>query len=607
MSIGHKAGQRPWQRRALEYLAALAGFAVVVCLVTAPLVLQLDSAMLAGKFQWSHAWAMELVHTGISERSSLWLTQLQVHPDAVDPLMLLWGDTPYTLQTDALNYPEGGTIVFLGWFNLLTGALLRGVLPFLSSFNLSVLLVLTLAPWAAYLLARSVGAGRLGAAVGGLVFGFNPYVLAVVSNGQMAKYNHVWVALIALLAWQLTRRLRWWAVPALWIAATICLASSPYYFVFSGLLGLSLGLYGLGVQAGWKRRGLLLALLLVCAAGVLVLDAPLLSYFAHREGSLIKPSNAGADTTAFELTASIKTLLLPLECTYRQGVRIPDEIHVSYLGLFALLLALACSWARRWRGTGFWWAVALIFVVLALGREAELPGGRAVTLPLGYLAALLPQGRGLIFVYRAVVVVYLALGVIIALGLSELLQRLPGRPLLRRLAAVAVVGLLALDFLWISPAPFPLPVEAQLLPRAYQDLPREPRTYGIVEFPCELEALHSSDAGKGSRDALALLNQRQIFYQAFHHQGLGMVDKGNDYRPAYRTPLLREMIAITAGSAPSSTTPSLQWLRQNHFRRLMLHEAQIPPAALGPLKRYLGRVLPRSRRYAAEQITAYEF
>ena len=280
---------------------------------------------------------------------------------------------------------------------------------------------------------------------------------------------------------------------------------------------------------------------------------------------------------------------------------------MAYLGLTTLLLVLAGTWARRGRGTIIWWTVALVFGVLALGREATLPGsGASVTLPLGYLSAILPQGRALIFVYRAVAVVFLALSVIAALGLGPLLERL--RPRWRRPAGAGVVLLLALDFLWLSPAPFPLPVETVHLPRAYRDLPQEPRNYGIVEFPCELEALNSM--GAGTRAALAKLNQRQIFYQAFHHRGLGMVDKGNDYRPAYRTALLQGMISVMAGGQDPGTKherASLRWLRQQRFRRLILHEAQVPPAALPVLKRYLGRVLPRQQAYPQDKITAYWF
>ena len=602
MSIGHhvRKGLGPL----LEGAAALAGFAVVVCLVTAPLVLGLDSSFLAGKFQWSHAWAMEAVHTGLHEQSVLWITSMPSPPDA-HPIMGLWGE-PRTLQTSLLNYPEGGTIVFLGWFNLLLGALLREVLGVLASFNLSMLLVLALAPWAAYLLARAAGAGRFGAAVGGLIFGFNPYVLAVVSNGQMAKYNHVWLALVALLAWMLTRSpRRWWTVPLIWIAATACLASSPYYFVFAAGVALVLAGDGLRLQPSWKLKAVLAGLLLACAAGVVLLDMPLLQYFTTREGSLIKPSTAGSDTSVYELAASLKTLLLPVECTYEGGVRIPDETHVAYLGISTVLLALAGTWALRGRGTVIWWALALVFGVLALGREATLPGGATVTLPMGYLAAVLPQGRALIFVYRAVVVVFLALSVVAALGLGPLLERLGSR--WRRPAAAGVVLLLALDFLWLSPAPFPLPVVDFNLPQVYRDLPAQPKNYGIVEFPCELQELGTE--GTGASDALARLNQHQMFFQAFHGRGLGMVDKGNDFRPVYRTDLLRGMISVLAGGQDPGTPherASVHWLREQGFRRLVVHEAYVPTTALPALKQYLGRVLPRSKAYPKDRITAYE-
>ncbi len=602
MSIGSRV--RSWSGPALEGGVALVGAVVLACLVTAPLIFGLDSSTLAGKFQWSHAWAMELIHSGLRGEHVVWGTSLPLPPDS-HPLLAWWGDPP-ALQTTALNYPVGGTIVFLGWFNLLVGAQLRELFGVLAAFNLSVLLVLALAPWAAYLLARVAGAGRAGAALGAVIFGFNPYVLAVVANGQMAKYNHAWLALLALFTWLLCRApRRWWAVPALWITATVCLASSPYYFVFGAALALVLSAHGLGTQPSWSRRGLLLGLLVVTAAGIVALDVPLLQYFTTREGALIKPSTAGSDTSIYEVTASLKTLLLPVAYTPREGADMPGETHVAYLGLSTLLLALAGTWARRGRDTTIWWVVALVFVVVAMGRETSLENGRdAVTLPMGYLTSVLPQGRALIFVYRAVAVVSLALSVIAALGLGALLERLSRR--WRVPATVGVFALLALDFLLLSPAPWPLPVEQFQLPRAYGELPRTPRRHGLVEFPCELEQLHTAYAG--APGALARLNQRQLFYQAFHGWGLGMVDKGNDHRPVYRTALLRGMISIVAGGQDPDTASeqeSLEQLRRDGFRRLMLHEAHVPAASLPVLKGYLERVLPRSRSYPAERLTVY--
>ena len=602
MSIGSQV--RSCSAVALEGCVALAGAAALACLVTMPLVLDLGSTTLAGKFQWSHAWAMELVSSGLQGEPNVWVTSLPPPTDS-HPLLGWWGDPP-ALQTTMLNYPVGGTIVFLGWFNLLVGALLRELFGVLAAFNLSVLLVLTLAPWAAYGLARVVGAGRAGAALGAVIFGFNPYVLAVVANGQMAKYNHAWLALLALLTWLLCRAPgRWWAVPALWLTATVCLASCPYYFVFGALLALVLSVHGLGSQPSWGRRGLLLAMLAVTAAGVIALDVPLLQYFTTREGSLIKPSTAGSDTSIYEVAASLKTLLLPVAYSPRAGAPMPGETHVAYLGLSTLFLALAGTWALRGRGTAVWWVAALVFMVVAVGRETGITGGEATkTLPLGYLVSALPQGRALIFVYRAVAVVFLALSVIAALGLGALLSRLARR--WRGPAVAGAFAVVALDFLVLSPAPFPLPVESFQLPRAYRDLPQTPRRHGLVEFPCELEQLHGAFAG--APGTLARLNQRQLFFQAFHGWGLGMVDKGNDFRPVYRTALLRGMISIVAGGQDPDTPheqKSLEWLRQEGYRRLILHEAHVPAAALAVLKAYLKRVLPRSRSYPQERMTMY--
>jgi hypothetical protein len=586
----------------LEGLAVFLGFLVLAVLITAPLGFDLGGSFLAGKFMWSHAWAMEMLGDFLRGGDSFSLQIMELPPDQRAPWMAGWPG-PYALHTELLGWPEGGTIVFLAWFHIVLGTLLRDLLPTVGAFNAALLLTLALAPAAAWLLARRLGAGRVGALMAGLIYGFNPYILGVLGNGQVAKINHAWPALVALLAWELCRHRRAWAVPALWVVATICLLTSPYYYVFAALLGVGIATWGLVVQPGWRQRGLVAVLLGVTGAGMLALHLPVFEHLGTREGGLLSPSTIGSDTSVYELSASLGTLLLPRQLSYTGGVLIPGETHVAYLGLATLLLAALATWARRDRAVLALWAVAVAFAVLAMGRSLVLPGGAELPMPLGLLAGALPPLRALIFVYRGVVVACLALGLVVALGWGPLAARL-GR---RRWLLWGAPVLILLDLLLVSPAPFPLPVERLELPQIYQELAQDPRLFGIVEFPCDLEGMEVH--GAAYAESLTDLNQRQIFWQAFHGKGLGMVDKGNNHRALFQQPLLRDLVRVAAGEAPSEDAglaESLRWLHQARFELLVVHEHALPPATAAEVRAWLGQRLGMPKRYDSDGIAVYD-
>ncbi len=568
-----------------------------VCLLTLPLVLAPESTMLAGKFHWSHAWAMELVRLGLEDSRYLELRDL--------------ADTPpgRELVTPMLEFPKGGAIVFLGWFNLAVGVVLRRALGVVGSFNASILLVLAMAPWAAWLLARKLGAGRAGAGLAALVFGFNPYLIGVIGNGQMAKYNHAWIALLALCAWGMGRhrQARW--LPLCWVLAFACFASSPYNFIFAALTTSAFAVAGLWVQRGWRDRLHAGGLLLAGAVGAGLACAPLLPVYGSRSLSLLSPSRLGPGGSQ-ELAATLPAMLHPLPLGFRaswldMGTTIADETHVAYLGVSTLLLAGLATWALGRRSLPLL-ALAGAFALLAMGRFGHFPGSsKGLPLPLALLD-LLPEASAVVFSYRFVVVVFLALGLLLALGAGPLLERLPGR--WRAWAVAGTATMLLADYALRSPAPFPLETERVALGEVYADLPATRELYGIVELPCDLGFLDHMDPLWPA--SFQELNQRQIFWQAFHRQGLAMVDKGNHMREAYRTELLVKAIDIIQGKStrtPASTDASLRWYARNRYRYLVVHEHALPPAAVEPLAAWLEAALGPPVRYPDEGTARYTF
>ena len=612
-------------RKSAESLLVLLLSLAAACAVTWPLAADVDGKFLAGKFQWSHAWTMEMVYSGVTAENHT-KRPLQGHlawhgddhpPRDVHPFIRLDGPGPrgaFRLTCPMLDYPRGGPLTFIAWFNILVGSLLRTMLTVVASFNLTVLLVLALAPWGAWHLARGLGAGRAGAAVAALIYGFNPFILSIVYNGQLAKYNHAWIPLLALCAWRLGQG-RWHWIPLTWALGLICLGSSPYYFVFSAWLILILCAYMLArTIKTWPARAWAGLRWLLAGGGLAVLGLPLYHHFSIRENSLISPANPGADTSVFELSASFSTLLWPNAVTYAGGVAIPGEQHTVYLGLTVLVLAALATWALRGRATVIWWGVGAAFLALAFGRRFVFADGeRFVSLPLAWITALVPKLSAIIFAHRFIIVVFLALAMVVALGLdrvldkvTQLVPRLGGAWVRAGLVAL-IMGAVALEYLVISPAPFPMPVEEVKVPMVYRQMAQDRDLYGVMEYPCDMQGVEKRP--HAFQEAMSQLTQRQVFYQVVHHKGISLVDKGNRTRPAYQTPVFEKLNSyLLNGETPRCTKEqeTRNWFKSNGYRYVVYHEQQIPRKLRKTMRRCLKLSLGAPIPYAADGLLVYQ-
>ena len=612
-------------RKSAESLLVLLLSLAAACAVTWPLAADVDGKFLAGKFQWSHAWTMEMVYSGVTAENHT-KRPLQGHlawhgddhpPRDVHPFIRLDGPGPrgaFRLTCPMLDYPRGGPLTFIAWFNIVVGALLRSLLTVVASFNITVLLVLGLAPWGAWHLARGIGAGRAGAAVAALIYGFNPFILSIVYNGQLAKYNHAWIPLLALCAWKLGQG-QWRWIPVTWVLGIICLGSSPYYFVFSALLITLLCVYMLArTIKTWPARAWAATRWLLAGGGVALLGLPLFHHFSIRENSLISPANPGADTSVFELSASFLTLLWPRAVTYAGGVSIPGEQHTVYLGLTVVALAALTTLALRGRGTVIWWSAAALFLALAFGRRFIFADGeRFVSLPLAWITALVPKLSAIIFAHRFIIVVFLALAMVVALGLdrvldkvTQLVPRLGGAWVRAGLVAL-IMGAVALEYLVISPAPFPMPVEEVKVPMVYRQMALDRELYGIMEYPCDMQGVEKRPLAW--QEAMSQLTQRQVFYQVVHHKGISLVDKGNRTRPAYQTQVFEKLNSyLLNGETPrcQKEQKTREWFKSNGYRYVVYHEREIPQKLRKTMRRCLKLSLGKPIPYPKDGLLLYK-
>jgi len=180
----------------------------------------------------------------------------------------------------------------------------------------------------------------------------------------------------------------------------------------------------------------------------------------------------------------------------------PSAGFVSYLGFTVITLWTAAgAWrprvhlapgapgggSRPWGPFLFWSSLALLHLVLAMGRSLRAGGVDFPSVKLPF--ALLDSVPGLNTVRvanRFLVPAMLAISILSAMGGAAVLAHLPGGAVRKRLAAAVLAGLIALDYLWL---PYPL-----------RGIPEPAWLAGLANLPPELAVL-DIPSGIGPRAA----------------------------------------------------------------------------------------------------------
>jgi len=307
--------------------------------------------------------------------------------------------------------------------------------------------------FAGYLLARELGAGLRGAAVGAVVLAFAAH------NVFLLQYPHSGVAACGALTLALSARwlratderppARMWRCARPWLAAGLTLAFTaeayaghPEVLCFGALLwlafvGLWLAQHARRTRRAAWSRALQLGLCALFAAGLSAPQwLPFLEYLQHSAILALRADDRGHLLLAAWPQLFFPNLFgAPPAAMLAHGTSLPDYSpqNVIYTGSLALLLALAgLALARAQRGTRFfaalgltWWLVT--HDVLGLGELVR-------SLPL---VGLVPLNRSQ-FVWDVCIAMLAAQGAS-ALFDGELLRRRVGRIALTTVA----VGLLA--------------------------------------------------------------------------------------------------------------------------------------------------------------------
>jgi hypothetical protein len=511
----NKLARRPGR----ELLVAFGVFLGLALVFTWPLVAHLGRAVPISSVDpiftsWILAWGPEGIH-----RAPLHLFNAPIF----FPHLLTFAITENLL---GLSLPLAPV-----WFLTHNAALLN---------NVALILSLTLDGFAAYLLARELGAVRIGAGVAGFIYAFAPYRLMEL------EHVHVEAAfVIPLMLLVLVRHVR---EPS-WrrgIGVGGLLAAQFWISLNSGIvaaLGLGLLIVPAILTTRRGRRAFLVGSLVSGGVLALIAISPLLITLLRARRLYPWPIGEAqvrilsANLHSFLIVPKWNLFLGQATETFRVGAFTENAL---YPGIVAIVLASFGAWRlRRQR--------ALLLSSLFLGVAAAIfafgPEKQGIRLPYGWLVKLVPFFINLRVPARLWPLALLALGTLAAFALSR-----------RSRWSFLLAGLLFIEYLSI---PVPLRPTPEISP-GYRFLARQS---GVVfELPIP-------EAGNPKDEKELILNTNFMFRQTAHW--LPMVNGHSLISPPDYPDFITK-----AGSFPSREAVGL--LQSRDVRWVVIHTKELP-------------------------------
>jgi hypothetical protein len=419
---------------------------------------------------YQHAWFLWHFARAVSHAENPFYTNLIYYPNKVN---LAWSTTDPLAGTLALPMSLSGPAL---------------------AYNTALILQLALAAFFARLLCLRICRNEVAALVGGVVFGFSPFLLAH-ALGHLSLVTAFPIPLFVLVfdavlgspafSWKLSL-----ALGGALLLATMAHYNYTIFCCLVGLLLLAIEVFTEGkvvVVRRWKT-------FLVAAAVFLAGFLPLLKILLG--GSAGGPIPRGyhhidqfsADVLGFAIPSWNHILLGHFARSLDSKLFAAGFEGTVYVGPIVLALAILGAWkARHWQQMWVWRATILgfVFYLLSLGPKIHLLGHDLALPGPAALIYRLPFAQFISAPARFHVIVALCLAVLSSLGVAYLIERFSA-PWQRHAILGIVAALLLLDYLTI-----PFPTSSIVDPAAQSDqpaaqaciLPQEVSGGTVLTFP----------------------------------------------------------------------------------------------------------------------------
>jgi hypothetical protein len=443
-------------------LLILLAYAVLAVIMTWPVAAQLGTRIPAGADDtWVHYWTFWWMKRSITQ-----------------------GDNPF--YTNLLFHPQGVSLTNqnVAWLNIATWLPLQAIVGSNAAYSLLFIATFALNGFSMYLLARELIGSPPAAFVGGLIYGFWPYILSHYGHPNMMVTCWIPLALLYLHRTLEGKKVRDALLTGLFLALT---GLTRWQLLVTGGVVISLYLLYrcLSEKACRTRRtlGLLALAGLVAGAVMAPLAAPVaVAYLTQpdTEEMLLLDEQAISQTDLLAYVLPSRNHPLWSDAAYQVYKNfIDNKVYVAFLGYTTLALALWGA-VRDWRQARFWLLAALVYILLALGPQLRVNGQLYPQVPMPYrLVGDLWFVRILRKPDRFNVFLGLPVGMLASLGVAALArQHSPGRgtpPLV-----IALVVLILREYALV-----PYPTAQPTTPAWYSQLTQEPGHFAVLDLPME--------------------------------------------------------------------------------------------------------------------------
>ncbi len=500
---------------------------------------------------WSHQWTFWWIKRCFENRQNPFYTSLLFHPVGVS----------------LANHN-------IAWINIALWLPLQAIVGSTTAYSLIFMAVFALNGFAVFLLAHRVTSSLPAAFIGGLVYGFWPYILS--HYGQPNMMMACWLPL-ALLFLQRTLdqgRKRDALLAAIFLALT-GVGRWQMLVMGSFLIGLYTLYRVLGERACRNRRSLGLLVLIVVAAGTLML--PLAAPVAvaqlgrqYPEDLFIGDQTKGqTDLLAYVLPSRNHPLWSDALLRVYENF-VDNKVYVAFLGYTTLALALYGT-VKNWKQARFWLVAALMYIVLALGPQLRVNGQLYSQIPMPYrLIDNVPLIQLVRNPDRFNVILGLPVGMLVALGTEALLRS----RLLSRQPILVVSGLCVLILREFSLIPYP--TASTFTPAWYSQLAQEPGSFAVLDLPMQPETF----------------DKHYMFYQITH--GKPLVE-GKVSRPPREAFSFIDSVAFLSELKKDNTMDTsivnvshcLRALANTDIRYIIIHKNLASPGQLAAWRDWL--------------------
>ena len=481
---------------------------------------------------------------------------------------LLSGQSPYF--TERIFYPAGAALYThnIAWLNIGLWLPLQLFFSDGAAYTLAYLAVLVLNGAGTYFLVRRLTRFEAAAFLSGFIVTGWPYIITRYSQPNLIFVAFVPLALLAMH--RLIESGEWRDV--LWLGLAVAgIGFSRYQLLIMGAPMLALAALFWLWQAPAKGRGqTFLQLAAAAGLGALLLlpfAGPVINFQATRDFAedIVREGQEWGE-------ADLLGLLLPGEGVPLLGRRLmgrfPNMLTHTPIGTVTLALAILGLFGRR-RDRWLWLSMALLLIILALGRQLTINGQELISLPYAWLEENLLIVRLIRFPSRFLALLAIPVAVLAGYGVEVLLRRLSPRGALA--VVLILTALIAISYR--RPAYRTLQLET---PAWYETVAAEEGDFGLVTVPLT-----------GSFDEYGM------YYQLTHNKPLVGGHVSRPPREVYdfinETPFLdelREQDPVPPDSGDISG--QLRPLAANNLPFLIIHKRFLEPDETSDWRRWMG-------------------